>query len=97
MYLAVLDYQNTSTQGSENSPAQRLMSQRTKTLLRTTAKLLKPRVVENHHQESVKGQEREAKYYNRGAKDLPRLKKEDKVRIQDHGKDLRKARQLKRL
>jgi hypothetical protein len=33
-----------------------------------TAKLLAPRVVENHHQEIVKGQERQAKYYNRGTK-----------------------------
>ena len=75
VYLAVLDYRNTPTQGSESSPAQRLMSRRTKTLLPTTAKLLTPRVVENryHHQEIVKGQERQAKYYNRGAKDLPRL------------------------
>ncbi|CAB4010813.1 Transposon Ty3-G Gag-Pol poly [Paramuricea clavata] len=78
VYLAVLDYRNIPTQGSESSPAQRLMSRRTKTLLPTTAKLLAPRVVENHHQEIVKGQERQAKYYNRGAKDLPRLRKEDK-------------------
>ncbi|CAB4010848.1 Hypothetical predicted protein [Paramuricea clavata] len=81
VYLAVLDYRNTPTQGSESSPAQRLMSRRTKTLLPTTAKFFAQRVVENHHQEIVKGQERQGKYYNRGAKDLPRLKKEDKVRI----------------
>ncbi|CAB4043253.1 Hypothetical predicted protein, partial [Paramuricea clavata] len=95
VYLAVLDYRNTPTQGSESSPAQRLMSRRTKTLLPTTAKLLAPRVVENHHQEIVKGQERQAKYYNRGAKDLPRLKKEDKVRIQDHGQGLKKSPSVK--
>ena len=71
------------------------MSRRTKTLLPTTAKLLAPRVVENHHQEIVKGQERQAKYYNRGAKDLPRLRKEDKVRIQDHGQGLKKCPSVK--
>ena len=85
VYLAALDYRNTPTQGSESSPVQRLMSRRTKTLLPTTAKLLAPRVVQNHHQEIVKGQERQAKYYNRRSKDLPRLKKEGKVRVQDHG------------
>jgi hypothetical protein len=95
VYLAVLDYRNTPTQGSESSPAQRLMSRRTKTLLPTTAKLLTPRVVENHHQEIVKGQERQAKYYNRGAKYLPRLRKEDKVRIQDHGQGLKKSPSVK--
>jgi transposase InsO family protein len=59
VYLAVLDYRNTPTQGSESSPAQRLMSRRTKTLLPTTAQLLASRVVENHHQEIVKDQERQ--------------------------------------
>ena len=95
VYLAVLDYRNTPTHGSESSPAQRLMSRRTKTLLPTTAKFLAPRVVENHHQEIVKGQERQAKYYNRGAKDLPRLRKEDEVRIQDHGQGLKKSPSVK--
>ena len=70
------------------------MSRRTKTLLPKTAKLL-ARVVENHHQEIVKGQERQAKYYNREAKDLPRLKKEDKVRIPDHGQGLKKSLSVK--
>lgn len=62
MYLALLDYQNTPTQGIESSPGQRLMSRRTKTLLPTTAKLLEPRVVETHHiKEVVKSQDRQAK------------------------------------
>ena len=94
VYLAVLDYRNTPTQGSESSPAQILMSQATKTLLPTTAPV-GTRVVENHHQEIVKGQERQAKYYSRGAKDLPCLPKEDKVRIQDHGQGLKKSSSVK--
>jgi hypothetical protein len=81
VYLALLDYRNTLTQGTESSPAQRPMSRRTKTLLPTTAKLLAPRVVENHDQEVVRGKDRQAKYYNKGAKDLPPLRKGDKVRI----------------
>ena len=44
-YLAVLDYKNTPTQGMATSPAQRLMSRRTKTLLPTTQNLLLPRTL----------------------------------------------------
>ena len=39
-YLALLHYGNTPTQGLDTSPAQRLMSCRTKTLLPTTVNLL---------------------------------------------------------
>ena len=41
-YLAILDYRNTPTQGVGSSPAQRLMSRRTKTLLPTMNQLLQP-------------------------------------------------------
>ena len=41
-YLALLAYRNTPTQGLDTSPVQRLMSRRTKTLLPTTANLLRP-------------------------------------------------------
>jgi hypothetical protein len=95
VYLALLDYRNTPTQGTESSLAQSLMSRRTKTLLPTTAKLLAPRVVENHNQEIVKGQDRQSKFYNRGAKDLPHLRKGDKVRIQDHGQCIKKGPSVK--
>lgn len=39
-YLALLDFCNTPIQGMETSPAQRLMSRRTKTLLHTKESLL---------------------------------------------------------
>ena len=44
-YLAVLDYRNTPTQGMTTSQAQRLMSRRTKTLLRKTQSLLLPKTI----------------------------------------------------
>ena len=44
-YLTILDYRNTPTQGMTTSPAQRLMSRRTKTLLPTTQSLLLPRTI----------------------------------------------------
>lgn len=71
------------------------MSRRTKNLLQTTAKLLAPRIVENHREEIVNSQKCQAKYYNRGAKDLLRLKREDKVRIQEHGQGLKKSPSVK--
>ena len=45
-WLALLDYRNTPTEGVGASPAQRLMSRKTHTLLPTTASLLHPTV--NH-------------------------------------------------
>ena len=43
-YMAILDYRNTPTQGMDSSPAQRLMNQRTKTLLPTSRMQLQPRL-----------------------------------------------------
>ncbi|KAI4887128.1 hypothetical protein NFI96_019030, partial [Prochilodus magdalenae] len=43
-YLALLDHRNTPSQGLDTSPAQRLLSRRTRTLLPTKASLLRPKV-----------------------------------------------------
>ena len=74
-YLAILDYRNTPTQGMTTSPAQRLMSRRTKTLLPTTQSLLLPRTInlEVEKKELQQRQQAQAKYYNRSTKDLPSL------------------------
>ena len=45
-YMALLDHRNTPTQGLTSSPVQRFMSRRTRTLIPTTAVLLKPQVIE---------------------------------------------------
>jgi len=42
IHLALLDYRNTPFQGTNTSPAQRLMSRQTMTLLPSTETLLKP-------------------------------------------------------
>jgi hypothetical protein len=81
-YLALLDFRNTPTQGMDSSPAQRLMSRRTKTLLPTSGNLLKPRVPAQVSQQIKANKDRMAKYYNRVAKDLPPLSIGDTVRIQ---------------
>ncbi|XP_062572692.1 uncharacterized protein LOC134234634 [Saccostrea cucullata] len=65
------------------SPAQRLMNRRTKTLLPTKQSLLEPEVPDLKEQGRtlVRLKERQAHYYNRGAKDLKPLKIQDLVRI----------------
>ena len=79
--LAILDYRNTPTQGMTSSPAQWLMSRRTKTLLPTTQSLLLPKNIhlENEKRELWWRQQVQAEYYYRTAKDLPSLSEGDVI------------------
>ena len=81
-WLALLDHRNTPTEGMRSSPVQRLMSRRTRTLLPTSGKLLKPQLAEGVQEEKTKIKMKQALYYNKNAKDLPALKKGDTVRLQ---------------
>lgn len=45
-WLALLDYQNTLSDGLKSSPVQRLMSRRTRKVLPTATSLLMPKVIE---------------------------------------------------
>lgn len=92
-YLTLLALRNTPTQGLDTSPAQRLMSHRTKTLLPTTANLLRPQVTEDQHQKLLFNKERQAKYYNLGARALAMLNPSDTVRIY-HGSKKTKDQEL---
>ncbi|KAK5853431.1 hypothetical protein PBY51_007214 [Eleginops maclovinus] len=83
-YLALLDHRNTPSQGLDTSPAQRLLSRRTRTLLPTKASLLQPKV-EQVQQGLRSNQLRQSAYYNRSARDLDSLKPGDCVRIQPFG------------
>ncbi len=80
-HLALLDLRNTPQEGFSTSPAQRLMSRRTKTLP-ISESLLKPAVTEDTKQQRQARQERQKKFYNRGARDLPTLVAGDQVWIQ---------------
>ena len=81
-YLALLNIRNVPTQGVDSSPAQRLFGRRTRTLLPTTQSLLKPRNPVNPESVHLRSnQERQVKYYNRTARDLPILKPGDTVRM----------------
>ena len=84
-YMALLEIRNTPQQGMESSPAQRLHSRRTRTLLPTTAKLLAPRGESYLEFDKRKIQEQknaQAKQFNKTAKDLPCLEEGDIVRMQ---------------
>ncbi|CAI5678464.1 unnamed protein product [Oreochromis niloticus] len=80
-YLALLDHRNTPTQGLTTSPAQRLLSRRTRTLLPIGDRLLQPKVTDNKVA-LMKNRERQTKYYNRMAKDMDTLNPGDLVRVQ---------------
>ena len=92
-YLALLAYRNTPTKGLDTSPAQRLMSRRMKTLLQTTANLLRRQITDDLHQKLLFNKERQAKYYNRGARTLARLNPGDTVRMY-HGSNKTKDQEL---
>ena len=43
IYLALLEWRNTPSEGLQSSPAQRMFGRRTRTLIPTTSELLKPK------------------------------------------------------
>ncbi|CAC5419959.1 unnamed protein product [Mytilus coruscus] len=86
-YLAILDFRNTPTQGFETSPTQRLMNRRTKSLIPTKESLLKPKIEGQNVQKEIQySKERQAHYYNQGAKELSSLKEGDVVRVEPANK-----------
>lgn len=83
-YMALLELRNTPTQGLGTSPAQRLHSRRTRTLLPTSNSLLVPRGADilNRERSQMKHlQKKQTDNYNRHAKDLPTLAEGDVVRL----------------
>ena len=81
-WLALLDHRNTPTERMSSSPAQRLMSRRTRTLLPARETLLKPKLAESVQEERNKIKRKQALCYNRNAKDLPPLERGDIVRLE---------------
>ncbi len=84
--MAILDHQNTPSQGLDLSPMQWFMNRRARTLLPTTSTLLQPCITPQKVQQDklVKNRNTQAKYYNRAAKDLRKLEKGDVVTMTDH-------------
>ena len=81
IYLALLEWRNTPSEGLASSPAQRMFGRRTRTLIPTTNELLKPKVVEDVPGKLLKRKQGQAKYYNISAKELPLLSSGDVVRV----------------
>ena len=79
--LSLLDYRNTPTEGVGSSPAQRLFGWRTKTLVPTSSRLLVPGLVHGVPHKLKERKAKQAYYYDRGAKELNRLKPGDVVRV----------------
>ena len=82
-YKAILAQRNVPTEGMDSSPAQRLLGRRCKTLLPTTAELLRPQSI---HTEKIDKQTRaklvrQVQYYNRGARDLATLEEGNVLRM----------------
>ena len=82
--LALLEIRNTPTQGAGTSPSQRLLNRRTRSILPMTDKMLTPRgegYLKLDNMNIRKDQARQAKYYNKSAKQLPTLTEGDTVRM----------------
>ncbi|PFX15913.1 Bifunctional polynucleotide phosphatase/kinase [Stylophora pistillata] len=72
-WLALLDQCNTPTEFMESSPAQRLMSRRTRTLLPTASNLVLPKIPKNVNAK-LKLKRQKAKWYNdHTSRSLPEL------------------------
>lgn len=80
-WLALLDYRNTPTQGMQTSPAQRLMSRRTKTLVPIATSLLYPEVAEGVAAKIELKRQKAKGYYDKQVKTLPDLEIGQEVRI----------------
>ena len=80
-WLALLDQRNTPTESIGTSPAQRLMSRHTRTLLPTATNLLHPKVPESVI-EKLKLKRQKAKWYHdRSSRILPEIEIGQDVRI----------------
>jgi hypothetical protein len=77
--LAILELRNTPRNNDFGSPAQRLFSRRTKSLLPVSDQLLKPKVVENVTTNLKKERDRQKRYYDQHTASLPKLSKGDHV------------------
>jgi len=95
-----LAHRNTPQEGFGTSPAQRLLSRRTKTNLPTSSNLLKPSVAENTLGKDKLRKLKQKFYHDRSANDLQDLHKDDIVRMQPfrlNKKTWREAKVLKPL
>ena len=79
--LSLLDYRNTPSEGIGSSPAQLLFGRRTRTLLPTSSRLLIHEAVPGVPHRLKERKAKQTYYYNRGTRELNRLKPGDVVRV----------------
>jgi transposase InsO family protein len=99
-YLGLLNLRNTPTEGVNTSPAQRLFSRRTKTLLPTTSNLLKPGTARSFESQKQLLENKRFNTANRKGHDLKPLNPGDSVRVeptQRGTKEWRPAKVIKEL
>ncbi|KAK3735283.1 hypothetical protein QZH41_001619 [Actinostola sp. cb2023] len=68
LWLALLDYRNTPTEGIKSSPCQRLMSRRTRTLVPVSTNLLYPEVAEEVQERLQLRRQKAKSNYDKNAK-----------------------------
>ena len=77
----MLDYRNTPTEGLGTSPAQRLMSRRTRALLPTAASLLRPEIIPDSTKQLEWKRLKVKLYRDHSEKQSPELEIGQEVRI----------------
>ena len=83
-YKALLEWRNTVTPGGRSSPAQRLMSRRTRSFVPCKSTELIPRVIENVPEQVKTKRKLAAKHHDKSAKSLPQLVVGQPVRAKTH-------------
>ncbi|XP_062616020.1 uncharacterized protein K02A2.6-like [Saccostrea cucullata] len=81
LWRAILDWRNTPTQDMGCSPAQRLMSRRTRSSLPIAHQLLKPEIQKNVQTKIRIKRQRSKQYYDKGTRPLAELCTGDYLRV----------------
>ena len=79
-YLALLDCRNTPSKMLNSSPSQRIFGRRTETLLPTSSKLLKPKVLDVDQKLKLQ-KSKQSFHYTKGTRKLQELKPGDTVLV----------------
>ena len=90
-FFALLDWRNTQSEQTNISPAQIMFGRRTRTLLPSAEALLTTPNAASAQTALTKAKQRQALYYNRGAKDRPALAVGQTVRVRFDEDKWRKA------
>ena len=84
MWKAILEWRNATTPGMRSSPAQRLLSRRTRSMLPCKATDYTPQVQMDVKQALIKKRQTTKSYYDRHAKQLPDLTIGQPIRVKRH-------------